>query len=70
MWLRDLLPSELKNARIATYSYQSDWRDRGIKTTLRKCSEQFLNILLQSRSHDEVGNSLGFLDIKLAGNYH
>ncbi|GAW21162.1 hypothetical protein ANO14919_106790 [Xylariales sp. No.14919] len=56
MWLRDLLPSELKNARIATYSYQSDWRDPGVETTLRQCSEQFLNIIYQNRRCDEALN--------------
>ncbi|KAI8945007.1 hypothetical protein F4801DRAFT_594485 [Xylaria longipes] len=76
MWLRDLLPSELKNTRIATYSYQSDWRDREVKTTLRQCSEQFLNILLQNRDCDEerhrpivlIGHSLGGLVIQQALN--
>ena len=45
MWLRDLLVPLFKNARIATYSYKSDWRDREVKTSLRECAEQFLNIL-------------------------
>ena len=45
MWIRDLLVPEFKNARIATYSYKSDWRDRTVKTSLRQCAEQFLNIL-------------------------
>ena len=36
MWLRDLLPRFLPNARIATYSYESDWR-QNVKTNLRKC---------------------------------
>lgn len=63
MWLRDLLPSKFKNARIATYSFRSDWRDRDIKTTLRQCSEQFLNILLQSRNDDEVSESVGFMEV-------
>ncbi|TGJ83479.1 hypothetical protein E0Z10_g5315 [Xylaria hypoxylon] len=74
MWLRDLLPSELKNARIATYSYPSDWKNRDIKTTLRQCSEQFLNDLLHSRGHNKerqrplilIGHSLGGLVIQQA----
>ena len=54
MWLRDLLVPLFKNARIATYSYESDWRDRRVKTSLRKCAEQFLNILKQKRQYENV----------------
>ena len=55
MWLRDLLPNIVPNARIATYSYESDWRNADIKTSLRKCGEQLLNVLLQNRSTEKVG---------------
>ena len=53
MWLRDLLPQFLPSARIATYSYASDWR-QDVKTNLRKCGEQLLNVLYQSRSSEKV----------------
>lgn len=53
MWLRDLLPQFLPNARIATYSYKSDWR-RDVKTNLRICGEQLLNVLYQHRSSEKV----------------
>ncbi len=53
MWLRDLLPQLLPSARIATYSYKSDWR-QDVKTNLRKCGEQLLNVLYQSRSSEKV----------------
>ena len=53
MWLRDLLPRFLPNARIATYSYKSDWR-QDVKTNLRKCGEQLLNVLYQHRSSEKV----------------
>ena len=53
MWLRDLLPQFLPSARIATYSYKSDWR-QDVKTNLRKCGEQLLNVLYQYRSSEEV----------------
>lgn len=53
MWLRDLLPDSIRNARIASYSYESDWR-KDVKTNLRKCGEQFLNVLHQSRAGDQV----------------
>ncbi len=54
MWLQDLLPVLIPNARIASYSYESDWR-HNVKTNLRKCGEQFLNVLHQNR----VGNVVG-----------
>lgn len=55
MWLRDFLPDVIPNARIATYSYESDWRKADVKTNLRKCGEQLLNVLHQSRSTEKVG---------------
>lgn len=54
MWLRDFLPDLIPNARIMTYSYESDWRRADVKTSLRKCGEQLLNILLQNRSSEKV----------------
>ena len=47
MWLRDLLPTCIPNARIATFSYQSDWFSyrKGVKTSLRELGEQLLNVL-------------------------
>ena len=53
MWLRDLLPNLIPSARIASYSYESDWR-KDVKTNLRNCGEQFLNILHQNRVGDAV----------------
>ena len=53
MWLRDLLPRFLPNARIATYSYESDWR-QNIKTNIRECGQQLLNVLYQHRSSEKV----------------
>ena len=54
MWLQDLLPNLIPNARIASYSYESDWR-QDVKTKLRKCGEQLLNVLHQNRVHNMVG---------------
>jgi hypothetical protein len=56
MWIRDLLVPMFKDARIATYSYKSDWRDRAVKTSLRQCAEQFLNILSQYRQQADVSH--------------
>ncbi|TVY32007.1 Protein SERAC1 [Lachnellula subtilissima] len=74
MWFRDLVVPGFKNARVATYSYKSDWKDRAVKTSLRQCAEQFLNILSQHRQHATerrrplvlIGHSLGGLVIQQA----
>ncbi|MCJ1239064.1 hypothetical protein MMC14_007057 [Varicellaria rhodocarpa] len=74
MWLRDILPGLIPNARIATYRYESDWRKRDVKTSLRQCGEQLLNVLHQNRLNEKesrrplvfIGHSLGGLVIKQA----
>ncbi|MCJ1467928.1 hypothetical protein MMC07_006553 [Pseudocyphellaria aurata] len=58
MWLRDLLPESIPHARIATYSYESDWRRANVKTSLRKCGEQLLNVLHQNRSSEKVSRAV------------
>ena len=58
MWLRDLLPNFASNARVATYSYESDWRKADIKTSLRRCEEQFLNVLYQNRLSEKVSKAI------------
>ncbi|KAF6234181.1 hypothetical protein HO173_007601 [Letharia columbiana] len=75
MWLRDFLPDLIPTARIATYSYESDWRRVDVKTNLRECGEQLLNVLRQNRSTEKegrrplvfIGHSLGGLVIKQVG---
>lgn len=69
MWLRDLLPNFVPNARIASYSYKSGWR-KNIKTSLRECAEQFLNTLHQNRSNDEVGSGVVNSAKLIANNKH
>ena len=51
MWLRDLLPSYIKNARIATFSYLSGWYayKKGVKTSLRELGGRLLNALQLDR---------------------
>ena len=72
MWLRDLLPQFLPSARIATYSYKSDWR-QDVKTNLRKCGQQLLNVLYQYRSSEKVSTVIfarfrfKFIDAKRHG---
>ncbi|KFY02433.1 hypothetical protein O988_02162 [Pseudogymnoascus sp. VKM F-3808] len=71
MWPRDLLVPSFKSARVATYGYESG---RGVKTTLRECAEQFLNVLFQHRQKPDerqrplilIGHSLGGLVIQQA----
>lgn len=63
MWLRDLLPGFVPHARIATYSYESDWRTANVKTSLRKCGEQLLNVLHQNRSSEKVRTYLLWIPI-------
>ncbi len=55
MWLRDLLPDLIPDARIATYSYESDWRKADLNSSIRKYGEQLLNVLHQNRSTEKVG---------------
>ena len=54
LWLQDLLPSLIPNARIATYSYESDWRKGNIKTNLRICGKQLLNSIRHLPLPDNV----------------
>ena len=53
-WPKDLLPRHLPSSSIATYSYPSSWLSREFATDLRKCGEQLLNILFQSRRTNKV----------------
>ena len=56
MWLRDLLPSYIKNARIATFSYLSGWYAyrKGVKTSLREIGGKLLNALQLNRQRLNV----------------
>lgn len=58
MWLRDLLPTWIPNARIATFSYPSDWFTyrKGVKTSLRVLGEQLLNVLVLDRKKWNVSS--------------
>lgn len=58
-WLKDLLPSCVSNARIATFSYPSDWftYKKGVNTSLRGLGEQLLNTLELDRQKITVSFS-------------
>jgi hypothetical protein len=51
MWLKDLLPYRVENARIGSYSYRSECFKvgKGVKTSLRECGQQLLNCLEMER---------------------
>jgi hypothetical protein len=53
MWLRDLLPKRLPNARIASFSYESGWMSGG-EANIRRYGDQLLEVLLQHRQGDHV----------------
>lgn len=56
MWLRDLLPKFVPNARIATFSYYSNWYTykKGAKTSIRELGEQLLTVLHGDRQKVQV----------------
>lgn len=57
MWLRDLLPGLVPNARIATFSYRSDWytyQKGAKKTSIRELGEQLLTVLHLDRQRNKV----------------
>ena len=56
MWLRDLLPELVPSARIATFSYLSDWYTykKGVKTSIRELGEQLLAALHHDRLRIKV----------------
>ena len=59
MWLRDLLPQFVPRARIATFSYRSDWYTwkKGAKTSIRELGEQLLTALHGDRQSINVRDS-------------
>ncbi len=71
MWLRDLLPSCLPCARIATFSYPSDWftYKKGVKTSLRALGEQLLNALELDRQKMTVSSSEKIIFVTLNWTY-
>ena len=57
MWLRDLLPKFVPNARIATFSYRSKWytdKKGARKTSIRELGEQLLTVLHSDRHSTKV----------------
>lgn len=71
MWLRDLLPDFVPNARIATFSYLSDWYTykKGVKTSIRELGEQLLAALHHDRLRIKVRNPESSMLISLNVQY-
>ncbi|PGH14460.1 hypothetical protein AJ80_05905 [Polytolypa hystricis UAMH7299] len=51
MWLRDLLPVDLEEARIMTFEYDSKWLEDPSYVSLRDCGERLLRSILYDRTH-------------------
>ena len=54
MWFWDFLPNFIPHARIATYSYESNWWKTEMKTNLRKCDKQLFNVFHQNRLDKKI----------------
>ncbi|PVF95775.1 WD40 repeat-like protein, partial [Serendipita vermifera] len=74
VWLRDLLPSDIPNARIASWGYNSRFGNRAPKVTLDICGKDLLVALSHHRNTQRqkemplifIGHSFGGLVIKKA----
>lgn len=55
MWLRDLLPHDIPNARILTFEYGSKWYKDPDHVSLRDCGKKLLKRIVQDRSHTGGG---------------
>jgi len=51
MWLRDLLPQDLPDARIMTFEYDSKWLRDAAKVTLEDCGNRLLEAVIWDRTH-------------------
>ncbi|KAI9768347.1 MAG: hypothetical protein M1840_004955 [Geoglossum simile] len=51
MWLRDLLPVDLPQARTMTFKYDSKWLKDPSFVSLRDCGDRLLKSILQDRTH-------------------
>ena len=54
LWLRDLLPEELPNARIMTYGYNARFKNFTTHQDLRTIAAKLITELVDIRKPDEV----------------
>ncbi|CAG7853599.1 Nuclear distribution protein PAC1 {ECO:0000255/HAMAP-Rule:MF_03141} AltName: Full=Lissencephaly-1 homolog {ECO:0000255/HAMAP-Rule:MF_03141}; Short=LIS-1 {ECO:0000255/HAMAP-Rule:MF_03141}; AltName: Full=nudF homolog {ECO:0000255/HAMAP-Rule:MF_03141} [Serendipita indica DSM 11827] len=74
LWLRDLLPSALPNARVLTYGYDADTRSRECVSTqtIRQHADGFAKALARKRTADPrrpvifIAHNLGGIIVKWA----
>ncbi|KAK3393261.1 hypothetical protein B0H63DRAFT_14817 [Podospora didyma] len=81
MWLRELLPKDLPDARIMTFEYDSRWLRDSALVTLEDCGNRLLESVIWDRTHRDselmcpimarrpvilLGHSFGGLVIKQA----
>ena len=57
MWLRDLLPQDLPDARIMTFEYDSRWLQDPALVDLKACGERLLESILWDRTHKGSGHT-------------
>jgi hypothetical protein len=51
MWLRDLLPADLPDARIMSFEYDSRWLHDPSLVTLEDCGDRLLESIIWDRTH-------------------
>ncbi|KAL7809400.1 ankyrin repeat-containing domain protein [Trichoderma aethiopicum] len=54
LWLRDFLPLDLPEARIMTYSHNSNWQSNALVKDLSDYGRQFLYVLEHERMNDKT----------------
>lgn len=70
MWLRDIIPIDLPNARILTYGYDTKLAGSKSNARISEYAKQFLETVMDARHGDPhrpiifIGHSLGGLVIK------
>lgn len=52
MWLRDLLKTDLPNARIMSFEYDSRWLNDPAMVSLEDCGERLLESIIWDRTHN------------------
>ncbi|KAK0722611.1 hypothetical protein B0T26DRAFT_641226 [Lasiosphaeria miniovina] len=76
MWLRDLLPHDVPEARVLTFEYDSKWLKDPSLVSLRDCADRLIESVLWDRTHLGetkarrplilLGHSFGGLVVKMA----